>query len=88
MAAGNGPYDVTNHTNTSDKALAIHIAPSPADSPSGAFQESWVDMLITKGFDAGQPIVYLSTDARPAADRRARAGHVRARAERCLVQRR
>jgi hypothetical protein len=63
VATGNGPFDVTNHTNTSDKALAIHIAPSPADSPSGAFQESWVDMLITKGFDAGQPIVYLSTDA-------------------------
>ena len=63
VATGNGPFDVTGHTNTSDKALAIHIAPSPADSPSGAFQESWVDMLITKGFNAGQPIVYLSTDA-------------------------
>jgi hypothetical protein len=63
VATGNGPFDVVNHTNTSDKALAIHIAPSPADSPSGSFQESWVDMLITKGFDAGQPIVYLSTDA-------------------------
>jgi hypothetical protein len=63
VATGNGPFDVTNHTNTSDKALAIHLAPSPADSPSEAFQESWVDMLITKGFDAGQPIAYLSTDA-------------------------
>jgi hypothetical protein len=63
VATGNGPYDVVNHTNTSDKVLGIHIAPSPADSPSGAFQESWADLLITKGFDAGQPIVYLSTDA-------------------------
>jgi len=63
VATGNGPYDVVNHTNTSDKAMGIHIAPSPADSPSGAFQESWVDMLITKGFDGSQPIVYLSTDA-------------------------
>ena len=63
VATGNGPFDVVNHTNTSDKVLGIHIAPSPADSPSGAFQESWVDMLFVKGFDAGQPIVYLSTDA-------------------------
>jgi len=63
VATGNGPFDVVNHTNTSDRVLGIHIAPSPADSPSGAFQESWVDMLFVKGFDAGQPIVYLSTDA-------------------------
>ena len=63
VATGNGPFDVVNHTNTSDKAMGIHIAPSPADSPSGAFQESWVDLLITKGFDGSQPIVYLSTDA-------------------------
>ena len=63
MATGNGPYDVVNHTNTSDKVLGIHIAPSPADSPSGAFQESWADLLFIKGFDGGQPIVYLSTDA-------------------------
>ena len=63
IATGNGPYDVVNHTNTSDKVMGIHIAPSPADSPSGAFQESWADLLITKGFDGSQPIVYLSTDA-------------------------
>ncbi|HEY5962021.1 MAG TPA: hypothetical protein VIV60_35930, partial [Polyangiaceae bacterium] len=25
--------------------------------------ESWVDMLLVKGFDAGQPILYLSTEA-------------------------
>jgi hypothetical protein len=63
VATGNGPFDVVNHTNTADRVLGIHIAPSPADSPSGAFQESWVDMLFVKGFDGGQPIVYLSTDA-------------------------
>jgi hypothetical protein len=63
VATGNGPFDVVNHTNTADRVLGVHIAPSPADSPSGAFQESWVDMLFVKGFDAGQPIVYLSTDA-------------------------
>src|SRR5258708_39228810 len=30
---------------------------------AGQFAESWVDMLFVKGFDAGQPILYLSTDA-------------------------
>jgi len=63
VATGNGPFDVVNHTNTSDRALGIHIGSSPADAPSGRFSESWVDMLFVKGFDSGQPIVYLSTDA-------------------------
>jgi len=63
VATGNGPYDVVNHINTSDKAMGIHIGKSPADSPSGSFHESWADMLITKGFDGSEPIVYLSTDA-------------------------
>ena len=63
VATGNGPYDVVDHTNTADRAMGIHIGSSPADSPSGSFQESWVDMLFVKGFDSGQPIVYLSTDA-------------------------
>jgi hypothetical protein len=63
IATGNGPYDVVNHTNTGDRVLAIHIGRSPADSPSGSFSESWADMLFVKGFDGGQPIVYLSTDA-------------------------
>jgi hypothetical protein len=60
VATGNGPFDVTHHTNTADRALAIHIA---GPSAPGQFAESWVDMLFVKGFDAGQPIVYLSTDA-------------------------
>ena len=63
VAVGNGPFDVVNHTNTADRVLGIHIAKNPTDSPSGSFQESWVDMLFVKGFDSGQPIVYLSTDA-------------------------
>ena len=63
VATGDGPFDVTHHTNTGDRVLAVHIGSSPADSPSGSFQESWVDMLFVKGFDAGQPIIYLSTDA-------------------------
>jgi hypothetical protein len=60
VATGDGPFDVTTHTNTGDRVLGVHIAPP---SPSGQFLESWVDMLLVKGFDAGQPILYLSTDA-------------------------
>ena len=63
VATGNGPFDVVKHSNTGDRVMGIHIASSPADSPSGAFRESWADLLFIKGFDAGQPIVYLSTDA-------------------------
>jgi hypothetical protein len=60
VATGDGPFDVTHHTNTADRALGIHIA---GPSAPGQFNESWADMLFVKGFDAGQPIVYLSTDA-------------------------
>jgi hypothetical protein len=60
IATGNGPYDVTNHTNTGDRVLAIHIG---GRSKQGRFSESWADLLFVKGFDSGQPIVYLSTDA-------------------------
>jgi hypothetical protein len=60
VATGNGPFDVVHHTNTGDRVLGIHIAPP---SPPGQYLESWVDLLFVKGFDAGQPIVYISTDA-------------------------
>ena len=60
VATGDGPFDVTHHTNTEDRVLGVHIA---GPSAPGQFAESWVDMLFVKGFDAGQPIVYLSTDA-------------------------
>jgi hypothetical protein len=60
VATGDGPFDVVHHTNTGDRVLGIHIAPP---SPPGQFLESWVDLLFVKGFDAGQPILYLSTDA-------------------------
>ena len=60
VATGDGPFDVVHHTNTGDRVLGVHIAPA---SPPGQYLESWVDMLFVKGFDAGQPIVYLSTDA-------------------------
>jgi hypothetical protein len=62
VAAGEGPFDVVHHTNTSDRVLGIHIG-KEGHAPSGQFESSWADMLFVKGFDAGQPIVYLSTDA-------------------------
>ena len=60
VATGDGPFDVIHHTNTADRALHVHIA---GPSQQGRFAESWVDMLFVKGFDAGEPIVYISTDA-------------------------
>ena len=60
VAIGSGPFDVTHHTNTADRVLGIHIA---GPSKPGQFAESWADLLFVKGFDAGQPILYLSTDA-------------------------
>src|SRR5512147_1481898 len=60
VATGDGPFDVTRHTNTGDRVLNVHLA---AKAPPGQFLESWVDILFVKGFDAGQPIVYISTDA-------------------------
>jgi hypothetical protein len=60
VATGNGPFDVVHHTNTGDRVLGVHIA---GPSAPGQYQDSWVDLLFVKGFDAGQPIVYISTDA-------------------------
>ena len=60
VATGDGPFDVDHHTNTGDRVLGVHIAPK---SPPGQFLESYVDLLFVKGFDAGEPIVYISTDA-------------------------
>jgi hypothetical protein len=60
VATGDGPFDVDHHTNTGDRVLGVHIAPP---SPPGQYLESWADLLFVKGFDAGQPIVYISTDA-------------------------
>jgi hypothetical protein len=60
VATGDGPFDVVHHTDTGDRVLGIHIADA---APQGQYAESWVDLLIVKGFDAGEPIVYISTDA-------------------------
>jgi hypothetical protein len=60
VATGNGPFDVNHHTNTGDRVLGVHIA---GPQPQGQYEDNWVDLLFVKGFDAGQPIVYISTDA-------------------------
>jgi hypothetical protein len=60
VATGDGPFDVVHHSDTGDRVLGVHIA---GPSAPGQFAESWVDLLFVKGFDAGRPIVYISTDA-------------------------
>ncbi len=60
VATGDNPSDVTHHADTGDRVIGIHIAP-PA--PQGQYFDSWADLLFVKGFDAGQPILYLTTDA-------------------------
>jgi hypothetical protein len=60
VAVGDGPFDIAHHTNTGDRVLNVHIA-GPA--PQGQYFDNYADMLFVKGFDAGRPILYLSTDA-------------------------
>ncbi len=60
VATGDGPFDVTHHTNTADRVLAVHPA---AHAGPGQFTQPTVDVLVVHGFDAGQPILYLSTEA-------------------------
>lgn len=55
VATGDGPFDTTNHTNTHDRLLAIDTTPDD-DGPEAMF-------LLARGFDSGQPILYLSTEA-------------------------
>ena len=65
VAVGDHGFDVDHHSNTADRVLGIHLAGAAASgrAKSGRYADNWVDMLFVKGFDAGQPIVYLSTDA-------------------------
>jgi len=60
VATGDGPFDVVHHTNTGDRVLAIHPA---AHAGPGQFTQATVDLLVVRGFDAGQPILYISTEA-------------------------
>ncbi len=55
VATGDGPFDVVHHTNTHDRVIAIDTKPDN-DGPEAT-------MLLAHGFDSGQPIVYLSTEA-------------------------
>ncbi len=48
VATGNGPFDVTHHTNTQDRVLGIDT------------KRMTVDLLFVRGFGNGQPILYLS----------------------------
>lgn len=60
VAVGNGRFDVTHHTNTHDRVLAIHRA---RHAGPGQFYGASVELLDINGFDSGKPIIYLSTDA-------------------------
>jgi hypothetical protein len=55
VAVGDGPFDFTTHTNTADRVLAMDTRQDD-DGPEAT-------MLLAHGFDSGQPIVYLSTEA-------------------------
>jgi len=51
VATGSAPFDVTKHTNTADRVLAI------------ATQKMTVDLLFVRAFVFGKPILYLSSEA-------------------------
>ncbi len=51
VATGNGPFDVTTHSNTEDRVVAIDTA---RDS---------VTLVLARGFVDGKPVFYLSTEA-------------------------
>lgn len=60
VAVGDGPFDVKAHTNTADRVLKINRA--RREGPAQFFGDS-VEMLVIRGFDSGQPILYLSSEA-------------------------
>ncbi|HMD01557.1 MAG TPA: hypothetical protein VKG44_01205 [Candidatus Baltobacteraceae bacterium] len=51
VATGDGPFDVTKHSNTLDRVLAI-------DPTAGT-----VTLLLANGFAAGKEVFYISTEA-------------------------
>ncbi len=51
VATGDGPFDVTTHTNTHDRTLGIDT------------RRMTTDHLFIRGFSNGQPILYLSFDS-------------------------
>ena len=60
VATGDGPFDVTTHSNTGDRVLAVHPA---APAGPGQYTQATADILVVHGFDAGKPILYISTEA-------------------------
>ncbi len=51
VAVGDGPFDVTTHTNTHDRALAIDTT------------NMTIDLLVIRAFSGGKEVVYLSFDS-------------------------
>ncbi len=51
VATGDGPFDVTTHTNTHDRTLGIDT------------EKMTTDHLFVRGFANGRPIAYLSFDS-------------------------
>jgi hypothetical protein len=51
VATGDGPFDVTTHTNTEDRVVAIDTA------------NNTVTLVLARGFVDGKPVFYLSTEA-------------------------
>jgi hypothetical protein len=51
VATGDGPYGVTDHTNTADRLIAINTAVK-----TGTF-------VLAQGFANDMPVLYLSTEA-------------------------
>ncbi len=64
VATGDGPFDVVRHSNTADRVLQVNRA-KPAGP--GRYYAPSVEMLVINGFDSGQPILYVSTEASDAA---------------------
>lgn len=61
VAVGDDHFDVVHHSNTGDRVLAIH--PAAESTGQAQFHGASVDLLFIRGFDSGQPIVYLSTES-------------------------
>jgi hypothetical protein len=58
VATGDGPFDVTTHSNTHDRTLGIDT------------RRMTTDHLFIRGFSNGQPILYLSFDSSTRSRRR------------------
>lgn len=62
VAVGDGDFDVERHTDTADRVLAID-PPEAQAKPGRAAEGGTVEMLVVHGLEAGEEILYLSTEA-------------------------